>query len=121
MGVAMNSARPYPSSLKRYMTPSIGVRQCGEHAKHLLDRFNAAVGGIGFVNGPYKARKDNWSSYYHLTIKGHSKVQAAIAMLWPFLGPAKRAQANKILSEWLASLLGDSRGNSNPLFAAPNQ
>lgn len=56
-----------------------------------LDRFEAAV-GLGYVYGPYKGTggRQAWWMY---RASGFEMCQAIIAMLWPWLGTAKRAQA----------------------------
>jgi len=60
-----------------------------------LLRFQEAV-GIGNILGPYDMRKkDRWirKPQYVYRVNGYERVQAIAAMLWHWLGPAKRAQA----------------------------
>jgi len=64
-----------------------------------LDRFRAAVLGLGKVHGPHfrKDRKASHKPSYQYNIGGHRKVQAVIAMLWPFLSQPKKDQIKKAL------------------------
>ena len=82
-----------PSTLQ--LTLSVG--QSGSPA--LLERVQAALGGLGSIGGPYGpyptkvSRKPVW----RLQLNGYEKVQGAIALLWEWLGPVKRAQAKQAL------------------------
>lgn len=77
-----------------------------EQGDKILQRFNQAIGGIGKVHGPFKASngtnapspKLQWA----LRLNGLEKVQAAIAMLWPFLSEPKREQYKSNLTESLS-------------------
>jgi hypothetical protein len=60
-----------------------------------LERFKAAVSGLGFVYGPYRhggsdGRKRQPIYHWHASSFEHA--QAAAAMLFPFLGEPKRQQ-----------------------------
>ena len=67
-----------------------------------LERFKAAVGGLGTVRGPYGPYQT--SSYVMRTprwqwdVQGIELTQAIIAMLWKWLSPPKREQAARALS-----------------------
>lgn len=71
----------------------------------LLKRFQSAVGGLGTIGGPYSpssaknvlTKKD----MYKWWACNFEHAQAVIAMLWPFLGSYKRAQAKTELAEAL--------------------
>jgi hypothetical protein len=64
-----------------------------------LERFKAAVWGLGTVYGPYfrKDRKAYHKPSYHYGVTGHRNVQAVVAMLWPFLSAPKKEQVRKAL------------------------
>ena len=69
-----------------------------------IERFQAAVGGFGKIYGPYQKKKKLTRNgnlpkpmyVYHLY--DFEKVQAVVAMLWPWLGPRRRGQAATVLT-----------------------
>lgn len=61
----------------------------------VLHRFKAAV-GVGDVQGPYKS-KPGCKLHYQYRVRGFEKVQAVVAMLWPFLSRPKKDQAKDAL------------------------
>ena len=71
-----------------------------------LQRFQAAVGGLGKIYGPYQRKpsraardpKPTWT----WTCSGYVPVQAVIAMLWPWLCPRRQARAAEVLDLYLA-------------------
>lgn len=71
-----------------YRRLEMSLPQCG-HAglPEVLLRFQAALLGTGNITGP------NDSDMYFWRASGFSETQAAVALLWPQLGPVKRAQA----------------------------
>lgn len=83
---------------RRY--PILHVTQSGETEcpPDVLTRFRTAVGGIGFVDGPKfrPGRKPVWK----FRAAGFELTQAIVAMLWPWLGTVKRAQAKRVLTEF---------------------
>lgn len=62
-----------------------------------LDRFRAALCGLGRVHGPYK-REGNRRPQYIWRAVTFEHVQASLCMLWPFLCSIKRKQAIKVLA-----------------------
>lgn len=66
-----------------------------------LERFRAAVGGIGVINGPYE-RNGN-KPYWTYKSSGYARVQAIVAALWRFLSTPKREQARCALTEMKAN------------------
>lgn len=63
----------------------------------VLLKFQAAVLGIGTLQGPYKtASMGNSRPRWQYTATG-ADAQAVIAMLWPWLGTVKREQARERL------------------------
>ncbi len=67
-----------------------------------LDRLKALLGGG--IHGPYPSRHMTGQPYYQWQICSFEQVQAAIAALWAFMSPPKRAQAQAALglyAEWL--------------------
>ena len=84
--------------------PRISITQAGPLAQppEVLDRFRRAVGGIGHISGPELddsgRHKPRWVYFLH----GGVQVSAVIALLWPFLGAVKRAQADRVLTAYCA-------------------
>lgn len=64
----------------------------------VLERFRAAVGGIGTIGGPYKRKNPNAQDVYRFAAGGFHHVQAIGAMLLPFLSPVKVEQFEASLS-----------------------
>lgn len=82
---------------KEYSNIALSITQTGHFASDLLIRFNRAICGLGNLhkaNYQTKAGNEIWT----VTISNFENTQAAIALLWPFLGPAKRAQSTKALT-----------------------
>jgi hypothetical protein len=68
----------------------------GQKDREVLDRFQAAVGGLGKVYfNPSRP-----ASPYSFTTGRFETIQAILAMLWPFLGTLKRAQAFRALTTY---------------------
>jgi hypothetical protein len=60
-----------------------------------LDKFAQAIGFLGKTYGPfqkYGRRKKRVKPIYQYRVATFTKVQAVMALLWPFLCPVKRAQ-----------------------------
>lgn len=74
-----------------------------------LERFRAAV-GVGQMFGPY-SRTGN--DIYTFKVSGYEKVQAIIAMLWPWLTTHKKEQAvlalQRYQSTYVAPLTPEER------------
>lgn len=64
-----------------------------------LERFQAAVHGVGKIYGPYDRNRKN--PIYTYKIGGYERVQAVISMLWPWLTPHKKEQAATALLRYL--------------------
>lgn len=64
----------------------------------VLDRMQRAL-GIGRVKGPYGPYKTQTKPFWIYMVGSFEEVQAAIAMMWSFLSPVKRAQAKVALQE----------------------
>lgn len=62
----------------------------------VLERFQQAL-GIGKVRGPYGPYQPNRKPKYMWAINGFERVQATIAMLWPFLGERRKEKAAEVL------------------------
>jgi hypothetical protein len=61
-----------------------------------LERFKAAVGGLGNINGPYQeVARCSPVSKYRVVGTGARQV---LRLLWPYLGGAKRQQAERVLA-----------------------
>lgn len=79
---------------KVYSTIIVEVAQ---KERFLLDKL-CSILMVGKVYGPY----DNGAGHYHYKYiaSKYNEVNQVIAMLWPYLGPYKRAQAKKALDNW---------------------
>lgn len=80
--------------------------------RECLDRFRSAILGLGRVNGPYavKGRPStkifSKQPQHRYSLDGFEKVQAAVTLLWSWLGSAKRFQATIALLTWRDQLYG---------------
>ena len=52
--------------------------------------------GLGQINGPYLSPKGE-RNVYQLSINGFEQVQAAAAMMWPWLSTDKQEKAREVL------------------------
>jgi hypothetical protein len=87
----------FPNKKKsRYLRLQATVPQGGHsEAPEVLHRFQAAMLGMGKIVGP------NDFGIYVWKTRGFEETQAAIALLWRYLGPVKRAQATAAIREVL--------------------
>ena len=69
-----------------------------------VQRFHKAVGSLGTIIGPRDMTKwnPNAKPLYRWGVANFEGVQAIIAMLWPWLGNTKKAQAAKALTAYKA-------------------
>jgi hypothetical protein len=93
------------------------VHQVDDEVESLY-RFHNAVLGVGKIYGPYQAKKGNHQPYFSWHVSGGSKVQAVIAMLWPFLGNIKKEQAANVLKS--ASWRGEGMCQNNKHIINPD-
>lgn len=70
--------------------------------RRVLDRFNAATGNLGKVNGPYDRRGKSTRPQYVYAIGTFERCQAIGAMLWKWLSPVKRAQFKDAMNKALS-------------------
>ena len=77
--------------------PQVSISQSGDLGREPLDKFNAAVGGIGKIYGPYPPAKNQRKVRYMWEASGFEKTQAIMAMLWGHLGTEKRNKFNSVL------------------------
>lgn len=84
------------TSAQKY-TATLSIAQKATNAE-VIHRFRAAV-GFGKIYGPYtnSAKSSDISIRYHVT--SFEQVQAVIAMLWAWLGTAKKAQYIRVLQK----------------------
>lgn len=61
--------------------------------RQVLDRFRAAVGGLGNVYGPFDRPNPKHRPLYTYRVNRFEHSQAVLAMLWRFLDEVKRDQA----------------------------
>jgi hypothetical protein len=80
-----------------YFYPVLYVPQSAEIgiAPELL-RLKSAMGGIGNISGVRQDGPD-WTPYRRWRVVTPLKVQAALHLLWPFIGEVKRAQAQRVM------------------------
>jgi hypothetical protein len=69
----------------------------GELGLMNLQRFQAAVGGVGQITGPYKNSSDGSGPYHLWSVAGESDVEKVWSALGPYLGPAKFNQFKGVL------------------------
>jgi hypothetical protein len=82
----------------------------------VLKRFQAAVGGMGFIRGAYFDKRSGTYAHQWLAAS-FEEAQAVIALLWSHLGPVKRAQAAAAFPVYLAqygTIRARSRGPRRP-------
>ena len=80
-------------------TPQVAV-QVAQTDPRALERFKAAVGGLGNITGPYKAKSIRHKEKWSFSAASFEQAQAILATLWRFLGPVKRQQALVVLREY---------------------
>ena len=85
--------------------PAMHIKQAGSFLEvpDVLVRFRRAVSGLGYTYGPMFDAEDiehrpQWSFEAH----GFEIVQAIFGMLWPWLGPIKRAQFGIVVRTFAA-------------------
>ena len=82
---------------RTYASIILDIRQID---RQVLDRFRAAVGGLGHIYGPYKNKNPNANFFWAFEAAKFEDVQAIVAMLWRYLSPIKRAQTRTALVTW---------------------
>jgi hypothetical protein len=78
------------------LSPRLTVGQTDSRPLH---RFMAVFNGIGAVRGPYARTKPNERPMFYYSVDGFEKVQALMAMMWPFLCEPKKQQATEMMAE----------------------
>jgi hypothetical protein len=81
---------------KRHATPKFTLAQAGDEGRALCERVLRASGISGGVYYT-PVRQGNQRPYHRVMIDGHQRVQALLAMCWPWLSSTKRAQAIRAL------------------------
>ncbi len=76
---------------RNHYSPRLSLSQAGEVRPEVLERFHSAVGGKGCFIGPVRGYLYYWYTHRFETI------QAASAMLWPWLSRPKRVQVRRTL------------------------
>ena len=87
---------------RTYYSPSIHVTQTAKYGgvPDMLTRLQELFPGSR-LNGPYKRRNRPWAEYYDWTMHSFERTQAAICMLWPWLGSQKRQGVITMMGEYL--------------------
>jgi hypothetical protein len=68
-----------------------------------LERFREAIGyppHVAHIYGPYVYKDKTKYGRYELRINGMDRVNAVLDLLWPWLGTAKREQAERTRQAW---------------------
>jgi hypothetical protein len=94
-----------PTPSNRYSQLRLGITQASRHGvPAALERFRAAMDGLGSVLGPYVPTSP-WSRQpqYRWQIGNERGARIVIRSLWPWLDQRKRAQATAALSALHAS------------------
>lgn len=104
-----------------YLDPAPRLTVVQNHPA-VLERFADAVGGLGAMHGGTKIYGRAKKPVYQYRISGFAKVQAALAMLWPFLSEQKREQALAVLRRYHAQGSGRPRRHSpsSPACGSPH-
>jgi hypothetical protein len=76
---------------KGYTYVKMAVVQTG--SRITLDRFNAAIGGVGQIYERSKNTPSNWADGWTLQVNAIERVVFAVNMIWPWLSQPKRDQA----------------------------
>ena len=84
--------------------PRLSITQVDRRS---LFRFQTAVGGLGYVSKPYRRRNKltgrvSLQSVWRLTRREHT--EAVLGLLWPWLGDAKREQADRAIDRYNADV-----------------
>lgn len=84
------------SASDQWDTPHVSVAQAGEGQPEVLERFLGIV-RVGSINGPVfrPGRRPSWCYW----ASGPNALRV-IELLWPSLGPVKRAQAGPVLAAY---------------------
>jgi len=87
---------------RTYYSPSIHVTQtakCGG-VPDMLTRLQDLFPGSR-INGPYQRKEINQAEYYDWTLHSFERTQAAICMIWLWLGSQKKTDALNMMGEYL--------------------
>ena len=88
------SASTYLPKRRTSRVRQMAVYQGGDGAPPpLLDRFRAAVGGVGLIHGPSRGYLYQWHTKRHIVVDDVSE------LLWPWLSDPKRSQLRRAASE----------------------
>lgn len=83
-------------SHKSYRIAEMAISQSSQaSAPEVLRRF-ALITGAGHINGPYRQNDANLDVYRWKGVV-RADIEHVLSVLWPWLGPVKRAQANAVL------------------------
>ena len=70
--------------------------------KDVLDRFSNAISFIGGnTYGPYKRKVVHHKDMYRWQVSGFEKVQALVAIFWPWLGERRREIVEGVLKTFI--------------------
>lgn len=88
---------PYRRDPQAKQIPLLSISQTD---RRVLDRFKAAVFGVGKVYGPYRPKTPRSRPYWSYTTSNFGAALAVVAALWPFLGEVKRQQISAAFKQY---------------------
>ena len=98
-GEGCTSVHQPRKAIHRWSTLKVSLKQNDRRA---LDRFHAAVRGLGSVNGPYEYVGRN--PFYVYEVYGDD-ADTVLMYLWPYLGDAKKEQADRVMDQLANTLV----------------
>lgn len=98
----------------RYRQLILTVTQAGgvEHPPDILVRFRSAIGDMGAVDGPRIDPTGVRLPKWRFRVTGFEVTQAIIALLWPWLGEVKKAQAGRAFETFRSRPAGVRRAGN---------
>lgn len=96
-----NSTRVHPTTGKRrdYPTPTLAVTQ--HYSPETVERFHAAVLGLGLVSGPHTSKGTGWAPRWMWQCRRPHEVIPVVALLWTYLCSTKQDQISEVMSAYL--------------------
>lgn len=94
--IVWTSVPPRNNTKKRHYRCQLSLHSTDED---VVRRFHKVI-GIGVVNGPYNysTKKTKRKPSWYWAVGSHERVQAAIAMMWPWLCSRRRERAKEVLA-----------------------
>lgn len=74
--------------------------QIAQIDRRVLDRFQAAVSGLGKVYGPYNKANARQQPYWIFNSRNSAEAQQIAVLIWDFLDEVKREQVRTSIASW---------------------